>query len=120
MKRMLAASAHARSSLIDLSPALAQRTITSGAPVHKVAHPYTLEIASVSLVPIGPVPVQLVLFAMDQRGQLLHVRLSRIRGGQAVHQPGFVCAHMHLHAEEPRVALLGLLHLRIAALRAVL
>lgn len=58
---------------------------------------------------------------MQQALHLGHIAHVRRRRDDAVHQPGvLVHADVRLHAEIPLVALLGLMHLWVARLVAIL
>ena len=80
-----------------------------------------LELLALLVSPVGTVAVEPGLSTMQQVGQLLAV--MHVAGGdaRAVDQAALaVHADMQLHAEVPLVALLALVHLRVALARCVL
>src|ERR1700730_15219892 len=91
-----------------------------GAPIDPIVDARALAMQAVVLAPIGLVAVEFPLLAMQEFIEAADVLLPSAPGHQAVYQALFAGAYVHFHPKVPLPTLLGLLHLRIAALRFVL
>src|SRR6476659_1831385 len=118
-KRMFDFRAHSRLSAVSLPIAFAQCAVPVRTLVGEVlgARSNLLELLALVFSSIGTVAIQPALFTMQQIGQLLAVVHIGRGHARTVHQPALaIYADVYLHAEVPLIALLSLLHLRIALL----
>src|SRR5450830_637647 len=120
-ERMLHFGAHTGFAPIGFFVLLAQWPVTVCTLVGEVARLRGNRLERILLSVVGRVTIQPGLLACEQLVQLLAVmHVGRGHAG-AVHQPALaVHADVHLHTEVPLVALLGLMHFRIASLVLVL
>src|SRR5689334_3545693 len=116
-KRMFDFRAHRRLSAVGLPIAWAQGAVPVRSLVGEVlgARGNLLELLALVFSPISAVAIQPALLTMQQIGQLLAVvHIGRGDAG-TVHQAALaIYADVYLHTEVPLIALLRLLHLRIA------
>lgn len=109
---MLAASSNPGPSAVDPPPEARKWCVAVTTLIDAVANPGTMERFAIRVLPVGRIAVKLSLLPMEEIPELLTVVLGCVRGRDGMHQALFVGAHVDLHAEVPRVALLGLAHLR--------
>src|SRR5690606_23470780 len=120
MKGMLTACPGAGTDAVDELLMITQRLRAGATTIDPIADAAGFGALTMKLAPVRLIPEQLLLLAMQQMRQLADVRLIGRRGGQAMDYAAPVGAHMRLHPEMPVLALLGLVHLRIARLLGVL
>src|SRR6185295_15583441 len=97
-----------------------QRAMMRATPVHSILHAAREKPLTIRLFPVRLITEYLTLLTMEQRFHLRDVGGGRMRGDQTVHHSPSIGSDVHLHPEVPRVPLLRLAHLRIAAVRTVL
>src|SRR3984957_13881207 len=120
MKRMLAASPMTGSTAVDGTLKLSEGTMTVPTPIDSVGHARRPEPLAVRLTPVRLIGEDFALPAVQQGIDLRDVRCGRRGCGQVMHQATTIGANVQLHAKVPGLALAGLAHLRVAALRRVL
>ena len=120
---MLDLGTHTRFAPVGFFVRLGQGPIPVGSLVGEVfgSRRDVLEPLALFVAPVGTVAVEAGLPAMQQVGQLLAVMYVAGGNARAVDQAAVaVHADVQLHAKVPLVALLALVHLRIALPRCVL
>src|SRR4029450_13746342 len=122
-KRVLDDGAHGGLAPVRLLVRVAQWWILLGPPVGEVTRSGggLLEPLALLVAPIGAIAVEPGLLPVQQVGQLLAVVYVARGDTGAVDEPALaVHPDVQFHAEMPLLALLGLVHLRIAALLLIL